>query len=256
MRRAFYYLVAIGALFLAWSLASWLLQVTRGQAVLPYPWETLIKGYEYRDQLSSAFGASARRFSLSLLFAFFFGLPLGLAIGSNSLLHRWLSPLIYILYPVPPVALLIFLYLVFGIGEAVKIVVVSGTLFFQVLVAALGAARNISSSHILAVRSLGANSLQLHRYVILPAVLPDVFTAARVSVGLGMTMLYISETKLGFLGGPSTGLGVFIEAYTMRSDLSLAGVVGLAFLGLAFYVLLEILERRICRWKYVGKGGG
>ncbi len=83
--------------------------------------------------------------------------------------------------------------------------------------------------------------------------MPQVFTSARVSVGLGITMLYIAETKLGIVGGPWSGLGNFIEIYRMRTDLSLAGVVGLAFLGLMFYVILELLERWLCRWKYAGK---
>jgi len=69
-------------------------------------------------------------------------------------------------------------------------------------------------------------------------------------------MLYIVETKLGLVGGPRTGLGRFIEYYTFRAELSLAGVVGLSLLGLMFYALLELLERWLCPWKHVGGPGG
>lgn len=254
MKQVLHYMAAAMAIFLLWALASFVLEQVKGWPMIPYPWSVAAAGIEYLPQWSSAFASSARRFFVSLLWAFVTGLPLGLVVGASDRLHRWFSPLIYLLYPIPPVALLFFLYMAFGVGEAVKVVTVSLTLFFQVLVAAHGAARNISPSHILAVRTAGANALQLHWHVILPAVLPHVFTAARVSVGLGITMLYIAETKLGLLGGPGSGLGVFIETYAMRTDLSLSGVVGLALLGLLFYALLEVLERWLCRWKYVGKG--
>ena len=56
-------------------------------------------------------------------------------------------------------------------------------------------------------------------------------------------MLYIAETMLGILLAPGAGLGRFIVFYTFRGDISLAGVVGLALLGLLFYVILEQLER-------------
>ncbi len=254
MRQAFHYFAAAFAIFLFWTLMSLALELSRGWPLIPYPWDVAAAGIQYWDEWIAAFASSARRFFISLILSFATGLPLGLLVGASERLHRWFSPLIYLLYPIPPIALLFFLYMAFGVGETVKVITVSLTLFFQVLVAAHGAARNISPSYILAVRTAGANALQLHRHVILPAVLPEVFTAARVSVGLGITMLYIAETKLGILGGPGAGLGGFIETYAMRTDLSLAGVVGLAFLGLTFYVLLELLERWLCRWKYVGKG--
>ncbi|MCD6321236.1 ABC transporter permease subunit [Candidatus Bipolaricaulota bacterium] len=256
MRKFLSYFLAVFVIFLAWALASWIIVLVRGRILLPYPWDTFAVGFAHRGEFLAAFGASARRFALSLALAFATGLPLGLVIGASERLNRWLSPLIYLLYPVPPVALLIILYMIFGIGEAVKVVVIAATLFFQILVASIGAARNISPSHILSVLSAGANVLQLHRHVVLPAVLPDVFTAARVSVGLGITILYIAETMLGVMGGPASGLGNFTYTYTMRPDLSMAGVVGLSLLGLGFYALLEILERWICRWRYAGKSEG
>jgi NitT/TauT family transport system permease protein len=256
MKQIPFYILALFGIILIWAFISWVLFEIRGSAILPYPWETVTAGISRIGELGSAFAASARRFLISLLLSFALGVPLGLAIGGSKRLDRLLSPLVYLIYPVPPIALLVFLYLAFGVGEAVKIVVVTTALFFQVLVAAMGAVRNLPQSYILSVRSTGASALDLHRHVILPGVLPDVLTAARVAVGLGITMLYIAETRLGVLGGPGSGLGIFVEYYTFRPALSLAGIVGLALLGLAFYALLEVIERFLCRWRYVGGTSG
>ncbi|HIE47716.1 TPA: ABC transporter permease subunit [Candidatus Bipolaricaulota bacterium] len=256
MKRTVQYILAALAVLLLWEGASLILLATRGRMILPTPVATLGEARQYFGELASAFGASALRFLLSLLISFAIGLPLGLLIGFERNLYQALSPLIYLTYPIPPVALLVFLYLAFGVGEAVKVVVITAALFFQVLVAAQGAARGIPRTYVTAVRSAGASRWQLYRHVVVPATLPEVLTSARVSVGLGITMLYIVETKLGLVGGPRTGLGRFIEYYTFRAELSLAGVVGLSLLGLMFYALLELLERWLCRWKHVGGPGG
>ncbi len=256
LRLSMYYLLAIVLVLLVWAATSWLLEATRGREILPTPWVTFAAAAANFGTLASAFGSSALRFLIALAVAFLLGLPLGLAVGFESKLDRYLSPLIYLLYPMPPVALLLFLYLAFGLGEVVRLVVVVMALFFQVVVAAQGAAKYVVPSHVTAVRSAGATRGQIYRHVVLPATLPSVLTAARVSVGLGITMLYIAETKLGLLLGPRAGLGRFIEYYTFRGDISLAGVVGLALLGLLFYAALELLERFFCRWKFVGARGG
>ncbi|HAF71235.1 MAG: Binding-protein-dependent transport systems inner membrane component [Acetothermia bacterium 64_32] len=255
MKRVVHYLVAALVVFLLWELVSVSLLAVRGRVILPGPVATIREGIQHVSELSSAFGASALRFSIALSIAFFLGLPAGLVLGFERGLYQVFSPLIYLTYPIPPVALLVFLYLAFGVGEAVKIVVVTCALFFQVLVAAQGAARGIPRTYVTAVRSAGASRWQLYRHVVVPATLPAVLTAARVSVGLGITMLYVVETKLGLVGGPKTGLGRFIEYYTFRAELSLAGVVGLSLLGLMFYALLELLERWLCRWKHLGGPG-
>lgn len=256
MKQALAYLLAVLGVVAAWSAISYGLFWTKGRVILPYPWQAAQAAGEVLPTLALAFGTSALRFLVALVISFFLGLPLGLALGFEPRLDRYFSPLVYLLYPMPPVALLLFLYLAFGLGEVVRLVVVVMALFFQVVVAAQGAAKFIPASHILAVRSAGASRWQLYWHVVVPATIPSVLTAARVSVGLGITMLYIAETKLGILLPPHQALGRFIEYYTFRGDIALAGVVALALLGLLFYVVLEVLERRLCRWKYVGVRGG
>ena len=81
----------------------------------------------------------------------------------------------------------------FGIGNPVKVAIVAIALFFQLLVSARGAAKQIDAEHITSVLSAGASRFQVYRHVVIPETLPSILTSLRVSVGLGMAFLYIAE---------------------------------------------------------------
>jgi len=249
------YLLAACVVLAVWWLAAHVLFIIRGYSVLPTPPETVRMGLTRIGELASAFGSSALRFLISLVVAFGLAVPVGLVVGFSRRLHQYVSPLVYLTYPIPPVALLVFLYMAFRTGEAVRVFVVTMALFFQLLVAAMGAARQIPPSYVTSVRSAGASKWGLYRHVVLPATLPSVLTAARVSVGLGITLLYIVENTIGAVGGARSGLGRFIEWYK-HPAISLSGVVGLALMGLVFYTALELLDRWLCRWRHVGGNSG
>ncbi len=56
------------------------------------------------------------------------------------------------------------------------------------------------------VRSLGAGRLDVYRHVVVPATLPELFTALRISSGTAVAILFFAESLAG-----STGLGYFIS---------------------------------------------
>jgi len=99
------------------------------------------------------------------------------------------------------------------------------------------------------VRSLGAGRLELLRYVYLPACLPSVLTALRVSTGTAVAVLFLAETF-----ATQSGLAYYItvEAWgRMDYPEMYAGVIAMAALGLTIYILLDRLERRVCEWMVV-----
>ncbi len=251
------YLLAACVVLGVWWIVAHILYAVRGYSVLPTPAETFRLAITLRGDLAPAFGNSALRFLISIVVAFVLAVPFGLVVGFSRRLHQYVSPLVFLTYPIPPVALLVFLYMAFGTGEAVRVFVVTIALFFQLLVAAMGAARQIPPSFVTSVRSAGATKWGLYKHVVLPATLPSMLTAARVSVGLGITLLYIAETRIGAVGGARSGLGVFIKVHSHApAEYELSAVVGLALMGLVFYTALELLDRWLCRWRHVGGGGG
>ena len=175
--------------------------------------------------------------------------PLGLLLGQSKRLHRLLSPAIYVLYPIPKIVFLPLILLFLGIGDTSKIFIITLILFFQVLVVVRDEAATLRPELIHSVRSLGAGRRALFRFVYLPATLPAVLTALRLSVGTAVAVLFFAESF-----ATETGLGYYImvETWTRLAYAEMyAGVVAMSLLGLGFYVLIDQLEKRLCPYLFL-----
>jgi ABC-type nitrate/sulfonate/bicarbonate transport system permease component len=246
----------LGTLFLlaAWQALSWI--VSSGALpfrarvdILPGPIEVFPVFFRQlpRD-LGQDFLVSLWRVLASMLLSVALAVPAGLVMGQSRQLNRLLSPLVYLTYPVPKVVMVPVVVLFFGVGDAGKIVVITLILFFQILVLVRDAAANLRSELLQSVRSLGAGRRALFLYVYLPASLPAVLTALRVSVGTAVAVLYVAE-----LYATQKGLGyyIFLEGSTLLDYPAMyAGIVAMALLGLGLYFAVDWLERWLCPWEY------
>jgi ABC-type nitrate/sulfonate/bicarbonate transport system permease component len=246
------YALSIAILLLAWWGISVLVEVSKGRAFLPNPVSSLHEMWRLGPTLFRNFWVSAWRLVLAISIAFSLGYPLGLLIGHERKLDQLVSPMIYIIYPIPQVAFILPLFLIFGLGNAVKVAIVTSALFFQILVSARGAAKMIEFEHVTSVRSAGASWWQIYWHVVLPATLPSILTSLRVSVGLGMAFLFIAETT-GSFDPYRGGLGSFIDSNIYSGAQAFAGILAMAMLGFSLYILIDIIERLVCRWKYVSR---
>jgi len=253
LRNVSMYLLSVIIVLAIWQIASIVVEAVKGRAFLPTPLRAIAEVVRLGPMLFRNFWVSAARLVLAILIAFVTGYPLGLLIGHERKLDQLISPMIYLVYPIPQVAFILLLFLVFGIGNPVKIAIVAIAIFFQLLVSARGAAKHIEREHVTSVLSVGGTRWQIYRHVILPATLPSILTSLRVSVGLGMAFLYIAEIS-GSVDVSRGGLGSFIKTNMMYSPAqAFAGILAMAVLGLALYVIIEIIERIVCRWKFVDR---
>lgn len=253
LKNILMYVLSIVIVVIVWQVASMIVEAVKGRAFLPTPIQAMAEVIRLGPMLFRNFWISALRLVLAILIAFFTGYPLGMLIGHERKLDQLISPMIYLIYPIPQVAFILLLFLVFGIGNPVKVAIVAIALFFQLLVSARGAAKQIEREHVTSVLSAGGSRWQIYRHVILPATLPSILTSLRVSVGLGMAFLYIAEIS-GAVDVSRGGLGSFIKTNMMYSPpQAFAGILAMAVLGLALYIIIEVIERIVCRWKYVGR---
>ena len=245
--------VAEGAAVVAGALFAWqLLALAVDTLAVPGPWVVLQAFWGALDEgLAVHARVSAYRVVLAIVLAAGAAAPLGVALGASPRLYAISAPVIYLSYPVPKIVLLPVLLLFLGLGDATKVVMIALILFFQVLILVRDQVRNVRPELVLSVRSLGAGRIGLLRHVYVPASLPGLFSALRVSTGVSIAVLFFVESF-----GTRQGLGYYILVESWgRLDYPemYAGVIAMALLGLSLYYVLDGIERRVCRWTRAGR---
>ena len=238
-------LLATLALFVFWQLSALLLD----KPILPAPLQALqalVQELLHGDLLEH-FLASLWRVLASTALAIALAAPAGLALGQSKRLNSLFSPLIYLLFPIPKVVLVPIVLLFFGLGDLPKIILIFLILFFQILVLVRDQAAAIRPELVQSVRSLGAGRRALFRFVYLPASLPGILTALRLSVGTAVAVLYVAE-----LFATRRGLGyyIYMNGSTLYNYPAMyAGILALSLMGLGLYFTVDWLERWLCPWQ-------
>ncbi|HEX3032466.1 MAG TPA: ABC transporter permease [Bacillota bacterium] len=230
-------------LLLIWQAAAMLL----ANNLLPTPLQSFTAFFSLlRDNLAHHFVISTYRVVVSTLVALVLALPLGLYLGQEKKADWYAAPLIYLTYPIPKIVFLPVILLIFGIGDLSKIFLIALIVFFQIAVTARDSSRSVPSPDIVSMQSLGANSWQIYRHVIIPYCLPDILTSLRISLGTAIAVLFFVESF-----ATTEGLGYFIMDAWMRaaSDEMFAGIIGMGLLGLILILLVDVTEFYLCRWR-------
>ncbi len=235
---------------LAWVVGSGVLPLRARTNILPGPLEVFpVFISEWPKELGAHFVVSLWRVVASMALSVALAVPAGLGMGQSQRLNRLFSPLLYLTHPIPKVVFVPIVVLFFGVGDLAKIVVITLILFFQILVLVRDAAANLRPELIQSVRSLGAGRRALFLYVYLPASLPAVLTALRLSVGTAVAVLYVAE-----LYATQRGLGYYIfyqGSSLFNYEAMYAGILAMALMGLGLYFVVDWLERRLCPWEAI-----
>jgi NitT/TauT family transport system permease protein len=245
MKRRDVLLAALG-LAIVWQIAAMIVN----RPILPAPWDVLVVFVkELGNGLLIHFGVSLWRVTAGMLISVLVAAPTGLVIGASKTANRLLSPIIYLLYPIPKVVFVPVVLLFLGIGDTAKITLIVLILFFQIIVLVRDQAVGIPPQLLQSLQSLGAGRRALFRFVYLPASLPAILTALRQSIGTAVAVLYISElfaTKYGL------GYYIYYNGSTLFNYPAMyAGVVAMSLLGLGMYFGVDWLEWKWCKWKFV-----
>lgn len=224
----------------------WITAVLVNSPALPTPLAAVQVLASNVNVLVPYFWRSAWRVIVSLVIGTALAVPIAHLCARSRTLDALFAPVLYLLYPIPKVVLLPILLVLFGLGDAPKVVLISLTVFFQVLVAVRDAVRAIPESSVLAIRSLGGSRFDEYRHVAVPATMPAVFTSLRIGVGTAIAVLFIAEAMAG-----STGLGYFImQSWSMVNyPRMFAGIIAMALLGVVLYAIFDLIERRLTRWR-------
>ena len=219
---------------------------------LPPPedvWERLVsiakEGYQ-NFTLVAHLGYSLFRVIVGFLLGALVGIPLGYAMGLSNWFRGWFDPIVEFMRPVPPLALIPLVIIWAGIDEVGKVILLFLAALWIMAIAARSGVSGVTISKVHAAYSLGASKWQLLRHVIIPNSLPDIFTGARVAMGVCWGTVVAAE-----LVAASQGAGKMIIAASkfQNTDIVIMGIVLIGIIGYGIDILMRLLERWLVPWK-------
>lgn len=189
---------------------------------------------------------SLKRIAVGVFLSLLVGIPLGILMGYSKKANKILYPLVYFSYPIPKTALLPIAMLLWGMRDGSKIVIIFLIIVFQVIVAVRDSVSNIDSSFYLVTVSAGASRIDIVRHVTLPAILPELLTSLRVSIGTAVSVLFFVE---GY--GTKYGMGYYIVDAWSRIDYigMYHGIIVISIVGFFLFAVLDLLAEKLCAWK-------
>lgn len=159
--------------------------------------------------------------------------------------YKAFYPLLIVSQTIPTIAIAPLLVLWMGYGMAPRITLVIITTFFPIAIGLLDGYKSVDKDAISLMKSMGANNIQIYRYVKLPSALPGFFSGLRISSSYAVVGALIAE----WLGG-NNGLGVYMtrvrKAYSF--DKMFAVIVFICILSLLLMAVVSVVQRLIMPW--------
>ncbi len=190
--------------------------------------------------------ASFLRVFFSSLLALAIGLPLGILMGYKEKVHAVAAPFLYFSYPIPKLALLPIVMLLFGLGEASKLLMIFLIIFFPIVMDISAGVRNMDQEVFNALRAFGIRNRDIRRRVVLPGLWATILHSLKISTGIALSILFFAENF-----GTQKGLGYFIMNSWQKLDyLNLyTGIFTLAIMGFLLFFALDLAEKQCTKWK-------
>lgn len=189
--------------------------------------------------------ASVARVFIGVLISFPLAVVLGIGIARSRIFEVIFEPVVELIRPIPPLAVLPMFILWFGIGELSKVMFIAFAAFYIILTTVMLSAANIDVVLVRAARTLGINGWRFYREIVFPAVSPDLFVGVRLGLSAGFVMIVAAE----FIAA-DVGLGYMINyarAFFRVSDM-FVGALTIGLIGYAVNMVLVRIERRIFSW--------
>lgn len=204
----------------------------------------------YRNStLAEHLGYSLFRVIVGFVLGAIVGIPLGYAMGLSNWFRGWFDPIVEFMRPVPPLALIPLVIIWAGIGEVGKIILLFLAALWIMAIAARSGVSGVRISKVHAAYSLGASKWQIMRHVIIPNSLPEIFTGARVAMGVCWGTVVAAELVAAEKGA---GMMIMVASKFQSTDIVLMGIILIGIIGFSIDMLMRQAEKLLVPWK--GKG--
>lgn len=234
--------VAVIVLVSIWWLASVILQ----KNLLPTPWIVLQRLPELiSTSMLLHLKASFYRVVLGLFFSILGGFTLGLMIGSFPD-QPFFDAIVYLIYPIPKMALLPIVMLLGGLGDRSKVLMIVLIVLPQMTISVRDAIREIPHNYYDVYQCLRASRWRKFFHITFPATLPAIFSGTRVSLGTAISILFFTENY-----GTQYGMGYFIMDAWTRMDYPgmYAGILVLSSFGCLLFIGMDSFANLLFKWQ-------
>jgi NitT/TauT family transport system permease protein len=166
--------------------------------------------------------------------------------GWSRRLRIVIDPFIAAAHPIPKVAVLPLILILFGIGETSKVIVIGVAAFFPMLINTMVGVRQISPIHFEVAANYGASRWKVFTRVVLPGSLPLVLTGMRLALNLALLVTIVVELLLGEKG---LGAMLWFARETLRTEELYAGLFVISVLGISINLFLQRLSAHLAPWQ-------
>lgn len=172
------------------------------------------------------------------------GTPLGIVMAWYKKADLFVRPIFDLVRPVPGLAWIPMMILLFGIGVTPKIVTVFLSAFVPCVLNSYAGIRQTKDVHLWVGQTFGASDFQMLIHIAVPTALPLIMTGIRVALGSAWTCIVAAEMLAS-----TKGLGYMIQQARgiYRSDIIICGMIAIGFLGAMFTWVLSFIENRIVK---------
>jgi NitT/TauT family transport system permease protein len=176
------------------------------------------------------------------------GIPLGLMLGHLARARAALLPTVNFFRNLSPLAWIPFAILWFGIGDRPAIFLIFMASFFPLVLATIAAVASIPAVFFRVAQNYGYRGAELLTKVTLPAIIPQVITALRITAGLAWVVVVAAEMIAGQDG---LGFAIWDSRNGLRVDLLVVNMIVIGLIGVVIdRLLLQLTKVPSIRWGY------
>ena len=249
-----YFLLSILALVLFFG--TWYLLTCSETSVIPTPVDVVFRFFDVLKNpianvpLWQHILASLKRVFAAFVAATVLGILLGVLMGWFKTFRKIFYPLYNILRPIPPIAWIPLIILLFGIGELPKMIIVFIGAFTNIVFNTYSAVLMVDKKILDAGIVLGANARQLLFSVALPDCIPTIIAGIKTAMSVSWMCIVAAEMIVA-----KSGLGFLINRGMENSDTALVMVamVVIALVSATITFILNKLEEVLCPWLKIGR---
>jgi len=198
-------------------------------------------------------GSSLQRLGLGVTISALAGLIVGLINGAIPMVRAGVSPLVTAISLIPPMAILPILFIIFGLGEVSKVVLIVIGIAPFIMRDMQARTLEIPTEQIIKAQTLMANSWQILLRVLLPQILPRLLDSVRLSLGAAWLFLIAAEAIAATDG---LGYRIFLVRRYLSMDVILPYVLWITFLAFVIDWLLRLISHRVFPWYHNQQNSG